>query len=220
MWGRKKRDEPGGTAPRADGPKPGRLRDAMRQARIASAERTGVIVDLRDAEIARLELLNDALDPLFGEIPDGIALFDRGLGRGEPPRLWIDVVAHVDMGRDKRTYRFMQDTRYGRTVLAESPEVHDIVEAVTRYVARRIVELERALAADERPLLQDQMLFGSDYPFITPERWLADFDKLDIKPEVRPLILKQNAIRLLGLDGPLAANVPSSSTARAGSPPG
>jgi predicted TIM-barrel fold metal-dependent hydrolase len=49
-------------------------------------------------------------------------------------------------------------------------------------------------------LLRDRMLFGTDYPFITPERWLADFDKLDIKPEVRPLILKQNAIRLLGLD--------------------
>jgi uncharacterized protein len=50
-------------------------------------------------------------------------------------------------------------------------------------------------------LLRDRMLFGTDYPFITPERWLADFDKLDIKPEVRPLILRENAIRLLGLDG-------------------
>jgi predicted TIM-barrel fold metal-dependent hydrolase len=49
-------------------------------------------------------------------------------------------------------------------------------------------------------LLRDRMLFGTDYPFITPERWLADFAKLDIKPEVRPLILKENAIRLLGLD--------------------
>jgi hypothetical protein len=49
-------------------------------------------------------------------------------------------------------------------------------------------------------LLRDQMLFGTDYPFITPERWLADFDALDIRPEVRPLILKQNAIRLLGLE--------------------
>ena len=38
-------------------------------------------------------------------------------------------------------------------------------------------------------------------PAITPDRWLADFDKLDIKPEVRPLILKENAMRLLGLGG-------------------
>jgi predicted TIM-barrel fold metal-dependent hydrolase len=48
-------------------------------------------------------------------------------------------------------------------------------------------------------LLRNQVLFGTDYPFITPERWLADFDALEIKPEVRPLILKENAVRLLGL---------------------
>ena len=51
-------------------------------------------------------------------------------------------------------------------------------------------------------LLRNQVLFGTDYPFITPERWLADFDLLDIKPDVRPLILKENAIRLLGLGSP------------------
>ncbi|HWU06165.1 MAG TPA: amidohydrolase family protein [Streptomyces sp.] len=48
-------------------------------------------------------------------------------------------------------------------------------------------------------LLKDKVLFGSDYPVITPDRWLADFEKLDIKPEVRPRILKDNALRLLGL---------------------
>ncbi|WP_435972127.1 amidohydrolase family protein [Streptomyces sp. Qhu_M48] len=48
-------------------------------------------------------------------------------------------------------------------------------------------------------LLQDKVLFGSDYPVITPDRWLADFEKLDIRPEVRPKILKENAARLLGL---------------------
>src|ERR1700687_6232890 len=141
----------------AGDPHPLRLRDALRQARIESAERTGVIVDLRDAEVARLELLNDALDPLFAEVPHTIEMFDRGIAHGDTPRLWVDVIAHVDMGRDKRTYRFMQDTRYGRTVLAESPEVHEMAEAVPRYVARRIVERERALAADERPLLQDEV---------------------------------------------------------------
>jgi predicted TIM-barrel fold metal-dependent hydrolase len=48
-------------------------------------------------------------------------------------------------------------------------------------------------------LLKDKVLFGSDYPVITPDRWLADFAALDIKPEVRPKILKDNAVRLLGL---------------------
>jgi uncharacterized protein len=48
-------------------------------------------------------------------------------------------------------------------------------------------------------LLKDRVLFGSDFPVISPDRWLADFEKLDIKPEVRPLILKENAVRLLNL---------------------
>ena len=48
-------------------------------------------------------------------------------------------------------------------------------------------------------LLKDKVLFGSDFPVITPDRWMADFDKLEIKPEVRPKILKDNAARLLGL---------------------
>jgi len=124
------------------------LKEALHGARIEAAERTGVVVDLRDAELARLELLNEALDPLFKEIPAGIDLFDRGVSRGDTPRLWIDVVAHVAMGRDKRIYRLVQDTRYGRAVLAESYEIQAIVQAVTNYVARRMVERERALAAD------------------------------------------------------------------------
>jgi len=49
--------------------------------------------------------------------------------------------------------------------------------------------------------LKDKMLFGSDFPLITPDRWLADFEKLPIKDEVRPLVLKENAARLLGLGG-------------------
>jgi predicted TIM-barrel fold metal-dependent hydrolase len=50
-------------------------------------------------------------------------------------------------------------------------------------------------------LLQDKVLFGTDYPLLTPERWLSDFGQLEIKPEIRPKILKGNAVRLLGLPG-------------------
>ena len=126
--------------------RPMRLRDALRKARIEAADRTGVVVDLRDAEVARLEILNEALDPLFAQIPDHVDLFDRGISQGETPRLWIDVVAHVLMGRDKRAYRFVQDTRFGRIVIAESHDVAVVVDAVTDYVARRMVEREHALA--------------------------------------------------------------------------
>jgi predicted TIM-barrel fold metal-dependent hydrolase len=48
-------------------------------------------------------------------------------------------------------------------------------------------------------LLRDRVLFGSDYPLITPDRWLADFAEADFRDEVRPLVLKENAARLLGL---------------------
>ena len=127
--------------------RPTRLRDALRQARIEAADRTGVVVELRDAEVARLEILNEALDPLFAQVPEQVDLFDRGVSQGETPRLWIDVVAHVVMGRDKRIYRFVQDTRFGRIVLAESHDVPVIVDAVTAYVARRMIEREHAMVA-------------------------------------------------------------------------
>lgn len=130
---------------------PVRLRDALRKARIEAADRTGVVVDLRDAEVARLEILNDALDSLFSEIPDGVDLFDRGISQGDTPRLWIDAVAHVVMGRDKRIYRFVQDTRFGRVVLAESHNTAVIVDAVTDYIARRMIEREHAMVVTPAP---------------------------------------------------------------------
>lgn len=142
MFGRGKKTE----AETPEAPTP--LKEAVREARIEAAERSAVVVDLRDAELARLELLNEALDPLFKELPDDVELFDRGVSRGDAPRLWIDVVSHIEMGRDKRQYRFVQDTRYGRAVLAESYDVPDMAQAVTRYVARRLVERERALTDD------------------------------------------------------------------------
>jgi hypothetical protein len=133
-------------------PRPVRLRDALLRARIEAADRTGVVVDLRDAEVARLEILNDSLDPLFAQVPEQIDLFDRGISQGDTPRLWLDAISHVAMGRDKRRYRFVQDTRFGRKVLAESNDIPEIVETVTHYVAARIIERERALVEDESPL--------------------------------------------------------------------
>ena len=48
-------------------------------------------------------------------------------------------------------------------------------------------------------LLKHKVLFGSDYPLLTPDRWIADFEKIAIRDEVRPLIMKENARRLFGL---------------------
>jgi hypothetical protein len=144
MWGRRRKSAE--LAEGKDTASP--LRSAVRQARIEAAERLSVVVDLHDAEVARLELLNEALDPLFAEIPAEVDLFDRGLSSADTPRLWIDAVAHVAMGRDKRIYRFLLDSRIGRGVLAESHDIADIVKAVTDYVARRLIERERSLEGE------------------------------------------------------------------------
>src|SRR3981081_977378 len=144
-------DAPNSGSQAASEMRPIRLRDALRQARIEAADRTGVVVDLRDAEVARLEILNEALDPLFAQISDTIDLFDRGISQGETPRMWIDVVAHVVMGRDKRIYRFVQDSRFARVVIPEPHGAPAILPAVTDYVARRMIERERAMVATPMP---------------------------------------------------------------------
>src|SRR5712671_4631166 len=152
MWGRKRQ---AAQEAKPEESRPQRLKDALRKARVESAERSGIVVDLHDAEVARLELLNEAIAPLFGEIPAEVDLFDLGISRGETPKLWIDAIAHVAMGRDKRIYRFVQDTRYGRKVLAESGNIPEIVEAVTKYLAQRLIERERALADSSLPVVRD-----------------------------------------------------------------
>jgi uncharacterized protein len=48
-------------------------------------------------------------------------------------------------------------------------------------------------------LLREKVLFGSDFPVITPDRWMSSFDDLTVKDEAKPLILKENAAHLLGL---------------------
>ena len=128
------------------------LREAIRAARVEAAEQAGVIVELRDASLVRLSMLNEILDPVFAEVPlEHADLFDRGLMPGETPRLFVDMVAHVTLGRDRRTFRFLQDTRSGRRVLAESINPNDIADAVTRYVARRLIAREQAIATSAPP---------------------------------------------------------------------
>lgn len=121
------------------------LKDAMRRIRLQEAERTGVVVALRDAEMVRLDILKDKLAPVLAQVPDHIDLFDTGLVPGDPPRLWIDMISFVEMGRDKRCYRFLQDTRLGRTILVESDNADIVADSITAYVAQRLIERERML---------------------------------------------------------------------------
>jgi hypothetical protein len=128
-----------------------RLSAAILEVKTALADRDDVVHDLRDLQRARLELLQQDLQDVIDDAPDDT--FDFAISSGEQPRFWIDAVAHVALGRDRRTYRFVRDTRAGRVVLAESGEMEPIARAVTRYVAERIVERRRQLeeTPEQRP---------------------------------------------------------------------
>ena len=129
---------------------PPSLQQALLRARVESAEQSEVVDDLRQAEIARLELLAEAVRPILDQTPEGVDLFDAGIVHGERPRLFIDMISFVDLGHDRRTYRFFQDTRHGRVLIAESAHLDRVVAAMTNYIARRLVEREQALASDWR----------------------------------------------------------------------
>ncbi len=117
---------------------PSPLKLAIRKARVEEAERSEVIAELRGAETARLEMLEEELRPALADIPQDVDMFDMGLVPGDRPRLFIDMIGFVEMGRDRRTYRFVQATRYGRVTIAESERMDPIVSAVVDYVARRL----------------------------------------------------------------------------------
>ncbi|MDQ0473600.1 hypothetical protein [Labrys wisconsinensis] len=127
---------------------PPSLREAIRKARLDDAERAAAIADLRGVELARLEVLSDLLAPVFAQLPEGVDLFDHGLVPGEHPRLYVDMLAYVEMARGTREYRFVQDTRWGQRLMAESEDVASMRATVTNYVALRLIEREKALRSD------------------------------------------------------------------------
>jgi hypothetical protein len=130
--------------PRAAAPD---LKALVRRAKLEDAERSSVVAELRGAEQARLELLRDALEPVFAQVPAQAEFFEHGLVPGEKPRLFVDIVAFIEMARDRRCYRFIQDTRAGTLVLAESDRIEAMSRHVANYLARRLIEREKALSA-------------------------------------------------------------------------
>lgn len=124
------------------------LASALRRARIENAEHSSARVDVRAAEIARLEMLAEALEPVLAQLPKDCDLFDITVAPGVTPRMFVDQIGFVEMANDRRTYRFLQDTRHGRITLIESDTIGEIVGAVTDYIAHRLIEREKALAID------------------------------------------------------------------------
>lgn len=136
-----------------------RLAEAIRDVKNAVADRDDVVVDIREAQLTRLELLAEDLKPVFADVDDDDERFDFAISAGTQPRLWIDSVAHVTMGRDRRTYRFLLDTRLGRVVLAESSDMKQVADQVTRYIAERVIERRRMLEGEVTPF--DPRLYAS-----------------------------------------------------------
>lgn len=128
-----------------------KLSEAVRDVKNALADRDDVVVDMREAHRMRLELLAADLSPVFAEASSDTDYFDFALSSGLQPRLWIDAVSHVAMGRDRRTYRFVKDTRLGRVVLAESQDMKFVGDQVTRYIAERLVERQRFMEGGIEP---------------------------------------------------------------------
>jgi uncharacterized protein len=147
--------------------------------------------------------------PLYEELQSlGVpALFhtgQTGIGSGLPGGRGIKLRYSDPMLLDDVAADFP-----GLTIIAAHPSVpwQDAAIAVAQHKANVYIDLSGwspkyfppQLVRAANTLLKNKVLFGSDYPLIRPDRWIRDFAALEIKDEVRPLIMKENAIRALGL---------------------
>jgi uncharacterized protein len=152
---------------------------------------------------------DQAYYPLWAEIESlGVpALFhtgQTGIGAGLPGGRGIKLRLSDPMLLDDVAADFP-----GLTMILAHPSVPWVDSSISMATHKANVYIDLsgwspkyfppALVRAANSYLQDKVLFGTDFPLLTPERWLRDFGTLDIKPEVRPKILKDNAVRLLGL---------------------
>ena len=154
---------------------------------------------------------DESLFPLYGLLEErGVpALFhtgQTGIGAGTPGGSGMRLGLSNPMLLDEVAGRFSE-----LQVIMAHPSVpwQDEALAVATHKVNTWIDLSgwspkyfpEALVRQANSLLQDRVLFGSDFPLLTPDRWLADFANLTLRDEVRPKILLQNAVRLLKLGG-------------------
>ncbi|TYP90327.1 amidohydrolase family protein [Blastococcus xanthinilyticus] len=147
--------------------------------------------------------------PLYDELQDlGVpALFhtgQTGIGSGLPGGRGIKLRYSDPMLLDDVAADFP-----GLTMIMAHPSVpwQDSAIAVAQHKANVFIDLSGwspkyfppQLVRAANTLLKHKVLFGSDYPLIRPERWIRDFEQLEIRDEVKPLIMKENAVRALKL---------------------
>lgn len=172
------------------------LKAALSKARLVQAERNDAVADLRAAETARLDMLADEVAPIFKELPDGYD-FEGVVSAGTRPRLWIDMLSFVAMAEDKRTYRFMKDTRLGRDLIFESEDIALTADKITEYLAHRVLERDRALEAQKMERVSEEEddtatdLEKETVSLKKPQKKLDEFGD-EIKEEARDDFLEED----------------------------
>ncbi len=124
------------------------LAKSMERMKSRNADRDDVVVELKQSELSRLELLARDMQSVFDEVPDENDQFEFALTNGETPRLWIDMTSHVRMGASPRQYEFVKDTRIGRTILASSTDRTQIGQVITDYIADKMLERDRLIEGE------------------------------------------------------------------------
>ena len=132
------------------------LQEAVRKARVEEAYRLDETADLRDSEIARLELMKAELQVVFAEIPANYDRFTLMLVPSRPARLWIDLFTYVAIDDTSGTYLFIRNSESGRRTLYSTSSVSEMADRITLYMAREIVRRERAEAALLGPLTREE----------------------------------------------------------------
>jgi hypothetical protein len=153
-------------------PPGGRMDAALRSARLAEAAHFEALMNIRDAATLRLQVLKDDLEPIVQSRREADGFFDLALVPGEPPRLWIDMVAYVVMVPDPRTYRFCQDTAGGQRVLLETTDRAEVADRITAYVAHRVIDRQRHLAEPVSDLRPARRAYGWGALLLA---WLSGF---------------------------------------------
>ena len=124
------------------------LSKSMERMKSRNADRDDVVVELKQSQLTRLEMLAQDLQPVFDQVPDENDQFEFALTNGETPRLWLDMTTHVRMGAMPQQYELVKDTRMGRTILAASKDRNQMGQVVTDYIADKMLERDRLLEGE------------------------------------------------------------------------
>jgi hypothetical protein len=145
---------------------------ALRSARLAEAAHFDALMNIRDAATLRLQVLKDDLEPVVSARREADAFIDLALVPGDPPRLWIDMVAYVVMAPDPRTYRFCQDTASGQRVLFETTDRAEVAERITAYIAHRTIDRQRHIVEPVSDIRPARRVYGWGALLLA---WLSGF---------------------------------------------